>query len=155
MKNVITLFLLCLVAGLYGQKSAMTILGKGYLSGTCGDLVISAVIGTSPINGIYSCGDQTFFIGFPDEIDLITTPITSEPLLPNSLIYPNPAEGLVYIKSEIGSTGLKILDFNGSLVKQYQVLPAQVNVSDWPSGLYVFLVTYQNGSYETIKIIKI
>jgi hypothetical protein len=74
--------------------------------------------------------------------------------------YPNPVprgESLTLNLPESYAGGtLDIYDIKGSLVKSGHPLPARVNsvnMSEFPSGIYLLNITGKNGKSETVKVI--
>lgn len=154
MKKSISITLLFLTSAIVAQKTAMYTIGKGFLSGQCGNLNITGIIGGSPINGIFDCGDQYFFIGFPDDVDLFTTPTKEVTIKSNVVIYPNPGDQMISIKPDEGLSTLKVLNYSGILVQSFLTIPDQINISTWPPGLYLFIFRYKDGAQEIKKFIK-
>ena len=72
-------------------------------------------------------------------------------------IYPNPTEGIFYLKSEeLLDAAIEILDASGRLVWSTQlknVQTSQIDLSSFANGVYSIKITETN-SYQVIKIIK-
>lgn len=70
-------------------------------------------------------------------------------------IYPNPVKNLLRIENinniEIGS--ISLINLNGQIVKQFNSLKNQLDISDISSGLYILKISYKNG--ELIEKIMI
>lgn len=78
------------------------------------------------------------------------------------MYYPNPVKEILYLKWKITNTsvieGIKLFNINGLLIKEYNDLKDINNQSilfqDYPIGLYILELTYDNGEQKTVKIIK-
>lgn len=72
-------------------------------------------------------------------------------------IFPNPTEGIFYLKSEeLLDAAIEILDASGRLVWSTQlknVQTSQIDLSSFANGVYSIKITETN-SYQVIKIIK-
>ena len=71
------------------------------------------------------------------------------------IIYPNPVQSDLYIKSEdINIKSIEIVDLLGKTIKQFQNCPKHINVSDLDKGVY-FIRIKTNNNIINRKIIKI
>lgn len=69
-------------------------------------------------------------------------------------IYPNPAKNILVIENNkhIGIESISIIHINGQLIKHFDSKKTQLDISEFPSGLYVLKISYKNGEL-TKKII--
>ncbi len=67
---------------------------------------------------------------------------------------PNPTYGIVQIREVHDPVQVRILNIQGTIVKTLQNCTGEIDISDLPSGLYVFDIAYQ-GKTEKHKIVKI
>ena len=80
----------------------------------------------------------------------------------NSSFYPNPVKEELFLKrdnsSEIKLQTIKLYSLNGSLLKSFenQITWSNNNIlfKEYPSGIYILELIYDNGEAKTIKIIK-
>nr|WP_321233920.1 T9SS type A sorting domain-containing protein [uncultured Psychroserpens sp.] len=71
-----------------------------------------------------------------------------------SILFPNPTNSIVYIKTESQLDGLKVFDVSGKLVKTYtQVTNNQIDISELNSGIYFIQFTI-GSNLITEKLIK-
>lgn len=66
--------------------------------------------------------------------------------------YPNPTSGIVYINSKEKVNKLEVYNLNGQKIKESNV--ADINLSNFPKGIYLIKVTLQNNTQKTLKIVK-
>jgi hypothetical protein len=74
----------------------------------------------------------------------------------NFIIYPNPAQEQLTIRSESKIESIKIYDLFGRLVKTIfsdNILSETINIVDLTSGIYVVNVTSEKG-FSKLKFIK-
>lgn len=68
-------------------------------------------------------------------------------------VYPNPASGLVNIKSEIEVKSVQLISAEGKIVRRYQDVN-QLNIQELPKGLYLLKIQLENGMMEVKKVMK-
>ncbi len=66
---------------------------------------------------------------------------------------PNPTYGVVQIREAHAPVQVRILNIQGTIVKTLHNCTDEIDISDLPSGLYVFDIAY-NGKTEKHKIVK-
>jgi hypothetical protein len=84
-------------------------------------------------------------------------PVSIEEISPNNvLIFPNPANATIQIKSEQKITDLNIYDVTGKLLFKSNVSPIDkvLNISNLSKGLYVLVVQFENGTEQNVSFIK-
>jgi hypothetical protein len=69
-------------------------------------------------------------------------------------LYPNPTSSLVKISHLEIPASIKILDMNGNIIKQMNSTANEVDISDLPSGMYIFDIRNREIS-ERHKIVKV
>ncbi|MBO5673052.1 MAG: T9SS type A sorting domain-containing protein [Paludibacteraceae bacterium] len=96
-------------------------------------------------------GDKTYIYSCPGNGE-VTTSVENVPAKVKRNAYPNPASDLVILPYDAnGATSMKIYDMQGKLVerkfldKNKQEL--QLNVKDYPSGMYFFEVNGESNSF--------
>lgn len=75
----------------------------------------------------------------------------------NFTLFPNPTTGVIKIDSEITDFSIQIFGINGSMYKEisHQNLSTQVDISNFPSGLYLIkVVNHENGTKFIKKVMK-
>lgn len=75
---------------------------------------------------------------------------------PNNLtVYPNPASDFIKIVSANQSIkNIQVFTVTGQLMAEYNGSQTQLDVSQWPAGLYFITVETLSGNYDTVKVIK-
>lgn len=68
-------------------------------------------------------------------------------------LYPNPTNGMVYINSEKPISKVEIFSLNGQLLHQSKQ-SVSVDLTDFPTGVYVIRVTTLDGKSKTSKMIR-
>lgn len=102
---------------------------------------------------------------FVDAVCVSTNPLdcnelrpvsTEEISLNNLLIFPNPANTAIQIKSDHKITDLNIYDITGKLLFKSNVSPIdnELNISHLSKGLYVLVVQFENGTEQNVSFIK-
>ncbi len=63
-------------------------------------------------------------------------------------VFPNPARDFIQIRflEQDRPKNLKIYNMNGQLVREYLIVPSQLDVSEFQSGLYTLLLSTHSGS---------
>jgi hypothetical protein len=76
-------------------------------------------------------------------------------LVTNKLkLYPNPSAGILKIDHLELPASIKISDMNGRMIKQINNIISEVNISDFPVGMYIFAIKNKEIS-ERHKIVKV
>jgi hypothetical protein len=131
-------------------------------------------IGENEINNLYSteipvhspkgiaCIDDSSFYTY-SEADKKMYKLSKTGLNPNQInqsvlstkvtIYPNPSNGIVYIKSKIPIEKIDILSINGQLIQSINSNQSSLNVNEYQKGYYILLF-YSNKSkiYKSLII---
>lgn len=105
-------------------------------------------------------GDYTIVQGFQQPLDSITT-ITSEPLLSNLSIFPNPARSEVWINLfslERERVNVQIFNMLGQEVRHDVITnadsyPFRFDLGNVPSGIYLIKVAFSNNHQKILKLI--
>jgi hypothetical protein len=73
----------------------------------------------------------------------------------NILLFPNPANDLIYIQSPKASGQIKLFDINGKLLRSESFLAnSMINISDLATGIYIVQVLSDNMIKHTKLVIK-
>lgn len=110
---------------------------------------------TVTLTGFNTCGEQSF-----SENLGVAILNNKEELGKNVSIYPNPVKDLLKIESNENSTLLsyRIIDISGQTVFESRNQSANtydnINTTDWESGMYLVLLTFEDGGKIVKKIIK-
>jgi len=83
----------------------------------------------------------------------ITTGI-SEIQKENSIIYPNPTNGIVNLTGNESLLGFKITDFTGKTVYSTENVPSQIDISYLKNGVYFVIITTSENTYIEKVIIR-
>jgi hypothetical protein len=77
----------------------------------------------------------------------------------NSLsVYPNPGNGIFTVKQEIYPIrSIKVFDLQGKMITSEETddLQAQIDLSGFRTGLYIFTVTDSRGNTKFIRVTKL
>ena len=81
------------------------------------------------------------------DVQLVISGIEEE-LSNTTAVYPNPASDLVNIQSEYEMKSVKIFNQSGQVLKVQQLNSKnqQINITDIPAGLYVFVINTEQGT---------
>jgi len=73
------------------------------------------------------------------------------------MVYPNPANGFLYIERQTNSQiyNLEIFSIYGSFLSSRQITGGLIDISGLSSGAYIFLLKDQNGNTWQYRILKI
>ncbi len=77
-----------------------------------------------------------------------------DPLNSNVSIYPNPAESILFINSNITLSKVSIFNVIGENIKEYDYELNCINVNDLKTGLYIIRLTDINGKTLSSKFVK-
>ncbi|WP_312074791.1 T9SS type A sorting domain-containing protein [Chryseobacterium sp.] len=69
-------------------------------------------------------------------------------------IYPNPFTDVIYINEAEKVKHLRISDVSGKILKTVSKPNAELRLGDLPNGMYLLLLELEDGSKQTIKVIK-
>ena len=80
----------------------------------------------------------------------------------NFSYYPNPVKEELFLKwdnsNSIKISKIKLFSINGALLKSYDnqenLISQNILFGDYPSGLYLVVLSYNNGEEKNIKIVK-
>lgn len=73
------------------------------------------------------------------------------------VLFPQPANSLVFVKSNEQLTSLALTSSAGNLIREIQVLRTEwnLNISDLPPGVYVLQARFADGSIAARKLLKV
>ena len=96
-------------------------------------------------------GDYTYQCGPADPTAVVEISGSGQ----TELFYPNPAGNILYIKRQ-GIQSLSIYDANGRVIKSVAGagLKLDIDISDWPRGLYFATAIFSNGQMRSSKFVK-
>lgn len=60
-------------------------------------------------------------------------------------IYPNPTSNILYFNSKVDKTLISIFDLNGKMVLRKQINDNQINISNFPNGVYTIKIIDKTG----------
>lgn len=69
-----------------------------------------------------------------------------------AILFPNPAQNKIELKSDVSFSNIEILDFKGSLILETQ--EKTIDISSLPSGIYFARVVSETGGLFTGKFVK-
>ncbi len=73
----------------------------------------------------------------------------------NVLLYPNPAKDKLFLKFSMDNShsdfAVSILNLYGKTVRQFSVVPTEINTADLSGGIYLLLITGDNGTIVSQK----
>jgi hypothetical protein len=69
-------------------------------------------------------------------------------------IYPNPANNLIKLQTNLEYTSIVIIDITGKIVKKINGQYAQVNISNLKEGLYFLVLNNNSNEIRRVKFIK-
>lgn len=145
-----------IISCLYGQSVSPFVFGCGggviemndkTLAWTFGELAIETSVATS----------YTLTQGFHQTIEEISLH-NGTPLTPTQLaIYPNPTSGVLNLEIPITEkVHLQLVDINGKIVLQKRKENLhQIDLTDYPTGVYMALIESSNGHYYSFKVTKL
>ena len=78
-------------------------------------------------------------------------------------IYPNPGKAIFNIKTDLQkaqNVNLRIFNTDGEIVltgsiKKTKLVQEQINLEQFPSGLYYVMLQLEDGSFQTQKLVKL
>ena len=74
--------------------------------------------------------------------------------LENFIIYPNPTNGLLQIKTEQEISSIEVLDVFGRRMLYSEKIQSEINISDFKNGIYFVRLSDSKGNYVVKKIVK-
>lgn len=78
-----------------------------------------------------------------------------EDMLANFKVYPNPTQDILKIETQSQKSILNIYSIDGKLVRNIEVSNnAEINVSDFATGVYTVVLTDENGNVGTQRFVK-
>jgi choice-of-anchor B domain-containing protein len=110
---------------------------------------------TVTLTGFNNCGEQSF-----SEILAVSVLNNRQEFRNDASIYPNPIKDVLRIRSSENSklSSYKILDISGRTVLETGQNTAstleEINTSNWEAGMYLVLLTFEDGGKQVRKIIK-
>lgn len=81
---------------------------------------------------------------------IITDLNQDQPLLPDIQVYPNPANQSIFFTPETASVSI----FDGTGKDMYTGKAQQMNVQDWPKGIYLLKLVDNSGKSVNKKLLK-
>lgn len=130
-----------------------------------GDTEQGNVVGTT----LYTDADGTIdkmAVKYQPDFDMLITDFYRLPLVTllgiedeyvnNLVLFPNPTEGQIHLKSNAEISEIQIIDLSGRVLYSKTVESANptFNFSELPSGMYIAKIKTQNGDSQNIKFIK-
>ncbi len=97
---------------------------------------------------------------FTSPIQVLCTPClplsTTEPLLNDFKLYPNPSNGLVLIESKMALKNVQAYNLTGQLLYSSQLhdLNTTVDISSFATGTYFFKIQFENNQSATVKVLR-
>lgn len=80
---------------------------------------------------------------------------TSDNLVATTNVYPNPVKDLLKVTHNDNLKNISVYSLSGQLVKSEGINMSEVSFSGLASGVYFVKLTAVNGSFKTIKVVKI
>ncbi|MDN3725190.1 T9SS type A sorting domain-containing protein [Aequorivita sp. SDUM287046] len=77
----------------------------------------------------------------------------SENEVNNYLVFPNPTNGILHIKSKLPISQISVFNLLGQLIEEKQNI-AQIDLSKVEAGVYLLKIEDENGNSQTHKIVK-
>jgi alpha-tubulin suppressor-like RCC1 family protein len=105
-------------------------------------------------------GDGNQGTYFMSPIQVLCTPClplsTTEPLLNDFKLYPNPSNGLVMIESKTALKDVQAYNLTGQLLYSSQLndLNTTVDISSFETGTYFFKIQFENNQSATVKVVR-
>ena len=132
----------------------------GILTG--GDKMMNTVAFTVAVSGVYYFGFNAFsdadqWYLYVDDIEIKEAGTIGMEDLPQAVFsyYPNPTSGVVNIEASKDISSLAVFNILGQQVLTTNRLDnAQVDLSTFDTGTYLFRVVFADGSLETFKVLK-
>lgn len=87
--------------------------------------------------------------------DLIST-VPSRRLGKLVQVYPNPTKDFIKIIPAEGLdlSEIRLVDINGRTLKEWRLLPEEVSLKQWPTGVYWFIITSNKGQMVKKVVLK-
>ena len=87
--------------------------------------------------------------------DLVCTSTNSIINKSNKLtIFPNPTNGIIYLKTEEKVDYIEVISAIGQIIKQENIIDNQLNINELNSDIYYLKVYYKNGTVSFEKVVK-
>jgi trimeric autotransporter adhesin len=105
-------------------------------------------------------GDGNQGTYFMSPIQVLCTPCiplsTTEPLLNDFKLYPNPSNGLLTIESKTALKNVQAYNLTGQLLYSSQLndLNTTVDISSFATGAYFFKIQFENNQSATVKVVR-
>src|SRR5690606_10530301 len=138
---------------LYGRKNLLN--QETFLDDTDGETGIQL---TELTNNWYydifvrSVCDENFSSSWVGPISTAQILSVDENNLVESSVYPNPTKDIVNINSKSLIKNMVIFTPEGK--KAFETKSSKINLDNYPSGIYVVVIEFENGKTSTHKIIK-
>ncbi len=117
-----------------------------------GSVDLSANGGRLAIGGGYDTATESE-VGLAHVFGLTSIASTTNPILEQLAIYPNPSSGLVQIKG-VQPVNIRIVDYLGRVVFFEGNPDNQVDISNLPAGIYTLIAEFADGQLAGSKLIK-
>ncbi|MEP7323154.1 MAG: T9SS type A sorting domain-containing protein [Saprospiraceae bacterium] len=143
------------------QKSVISAIAQGYLTGSCNNLFMSATIGQT-ITGTFSCGGYDVIVGFQQPVDPTTTPYQNIQWIEGLTLYPNPATDQLNLggtlKPDLKEVTITICDLLGRQNKRFRlsVLKGtyQIRIDDLLPGMYLLSISSKYAGVQSLLFNK-
>ncbi|MDD4150153.1 MAG: M14 family zinc carboxypeptidase [Bacteroidales bacterium] len=97
------------------------------------------------------CGSDEY------ETDVYVETGINETIIKTNIIFPNPTNGLLNVRSETDITSIKITDISGKIIQNFSCKNQNkllIDLSDYDSGIYFIELTDIDKNKDVLKIIK-
>ncbi|MDD2636586.1 MAG: M14 family zinc carboxypeptidase [Bacteroidales bacterium] len=81
----------------------------------------------------------------------------NETIINDNIVFPNPTDGLLNVRSETGITAIKITDISGKIIQNFSCKSQNkllIDLSDYDSGIYFIELTNIEKHIQILKFIK-
>ncbi len=71
-----------------------------------------------------------------------------------TILFPNPSNGILYLKNSDGVNSYKTYSQSGTMIKNGKIKNRSIDLIGYPSGIYIVVIFNEDGNKSTIKVIK-
>lgn len=142
------------------NAGAMTNIIADFPGITGGTLTHTIHTFTPATSGVYYIGFNTYsdpdqYLLFVDNINVKVASLgTSETVKDKVMVYPNPFSDVLNVSNIKDVRSMQITDVSGKVVRTFEKPSTQVNLRELSSGMYMVVLQMNDGSRQTIKVIK-